>query len=135
MAPKVFRWDESLSVGDKTLDDQHKQLFSLAQVIDEGAVNLDLIRSSLECLLNFAEQHLAHEENELARVGYRDLDLHKKIHNEFRKQLNLLVKKANLSMSEVQIMEVMEEIKSFVTCWLYQHIKSVDSQYKSYLTS
>lgn len=127
----VFEWSDELLVGNKNLDDQHKQFFALANSINVVNASPDSVASSLITLIEFAEEHLTFEERELARVGYRDALFHKEIHDQFRKQLAILVQKAMQGQNEKG---VMIEIKSFVTCWLYQHIRLVDSLYKPYMS-
>lgn len=81
-----LNWHESYNCGESTIDQQHRKLFDLANILIESAFTRDenpqRFDSNLEKLLAHVVQHFADEEAILARYHYADLDAHARAHRE-----------------------------------------------------
>ncbi len=117
-------WDESLSVGDAHIDAQHKYMIqlagTLAKALENGQANL-VAHEALNALDAYTKQHFKDEEELMQRLGYVDLDLHRKKH------ASLLMDVQNL---KGQMIARMPNIGEYVIKWvqkcLVPHILGAD---------
>jgi len=77
-------WQEAYECGEATIDDEHRELFALAnRVIDallgSGAGAQDVL-AALDGLIAHVARHFADEEAILARLRYGDLEPHRRAH-------------------------------------------------------
>jgi len=123
-----MNWDETMSVGFKKLDDQHKILIDLIndayaaiQKHDEHKMT-ELINQMRE----YANMHFAFEEKLISQYGFPGIENHKFKHAKFNSEVDEFKKKqfekTNLS-----------QIFVFLSRWLTTHIMDEDKQYASYL--
>ncbi|MCK6546160.1 hemerythrin domain-containing protein, partial [Myxococcota bacterium] len=79
-------WTEHLASGEETLDDDHHQLFILANALLDVAFSENRTQSKilaqLEALLEHVVAHFSREEQILAARGYGGLRGHQRLHNE-----------------------------------------------------
>ena len=128
-----MRWNSSLSVGDVRIDDQHRRLFQLLDALvlspedDDNKVNVD--RAIAE-LCEYVAQHLRYEEALLKSVRYKDYSAHCAAHREFEDNLARLVERATTLAPSVAL----NEIEQFISCWLADHIATVDMRYRPFVT-
>lgn len=117
-------WDESLAIGDETVDNQHKTLFeavnSLVRAI-ASSDSKDSIAKILVLLEKYADVHFAAEEKLMKSINYRDLEKHKAIHDDFRVKVQEL--KSKFDKGEVHIKF---ETFAFVKDWLLNHVSGDD---------
>lgn len=82
-------WKEGFSVGDATIDEQHKTLLEqLARLEDQVMEHApaEVIEGSLGFLGHYIGWHLDHEERYMREHGYPELEAHLKLHDAFRRQ-------------------------------------------------
>ncbi|MGO8695017.1 MAG: bacteriohemerythrin [Rectinemataceae bacterium] len=124
-----IEWTNSLNVGFREIDDQHRGLVdrinSLAEAVDLGLDGLSL-KGILEDLSAYAATHFALEEGYFDRFGYREAAAHKKEHADFAAKVKVFEHdfaegKTTLS----------AEILDFLKSWLTNHISFSDKKYKS----
>jgi len=123
-------WDEGMSVGIDSLDNDHKQLIAiLAQLM--SAKNDQLEQSAIDSIFEQLEyyclSHFSKEEALLATIDYQQLAEHKKSHQTFIKKIPRLKQQwfADISKQEV----VKEQIILFLQQWLIKHILEDDLDY------
>lgn len=77
-------WQEAYECGEPTIDREHHELFDLANVLLDASFKLktapQAFNEALEKVVAHIAKHFADEEVLLARYGYKDLDLHRRIH-------------------------------------------------------
>lgn len=124
----LMNWDESMSVGVKKLDDQHKSLINLLNQAYEAIQRHDehVLTELIEKMRSYANMHFATEEAYMKRYGFPALEHHKFQHAKFNSEVDSFKKKqfekTNLS-----------KIFVFLSHWLATHIMDEDMQYASYM--
>lgn len=129
---KKFLWDESISVGDEKIDDDHKELFAITNTLLD-AINTEkseeVFLSIFTRLDNYVKHHFQREERLMQKYHYPKLDAHIALHREFEAQLPKVKEKFLSSYSK----EAALQIYQFLTDWLIQHIIKEDLQYARYI--
>lgn len=129
-----FKWDESLSVGIKEIDDQHKtligyihQLKSLSYNQDEGIKTLQDI---LAGLFNYTVYHFFTEEKIMEDIEYPLYPKHKTEHIEFTNRVIDYIDVFSNSKVDIK-----DEVCDFLIKWLQSHIKNTDKTLGKFLIS
>lgn len=129
----IITWNDSLSVGVKTFDNEHKQLIFLINELN----NAILIRSSEKTventivqLINYTELHFNHEEEYMRLYDYPGYEAQKKEHTALKAQVHdyydqLKAGKKSFSLS----------LMNFLKEWLINHIMVADKLYKDFFAS
>lgn len=129
----LLEWSDEYSVHVKELDDQHKNLFDLVNLlydsIDDGN-DKEILRPVLDRLLDYIAYHFGSEESLLQKYEFAEERRHKKEHDEFSwKVLNM---RGRWSRGEdLQIAEV----QNFLSDWIKNHILRTDKKYSAFLNS
>ena len=126
-----IEWGNVLSVGNDEIDDDHRLLIELFNMlnhsISEGD-DPDYLAAVLEELLNCTIWHFSHEERLMLKYGYEDYAEHRAVHQELIKSAKSLQQKVlqedrSLASEELEFLEK----------WLTEHILSTDMKLGSYL--
>lgn len=123
-------WNESFSVGEKTLDTHHQHLAHLINQL--GGRESDDLKSEqmvdiLSALVKYAEYHFRHEEKLMADVAYDHIESHRQEHLHFCEVVAEICYGATLGVIGAQ------ELFSYLTRWWRNHILLEDMKYKPYL--
>lgn len=124
-----IKWISEYSVGNKDIDEQHKELFTMIndffhQEGRESAISI------FQHLSSYIDLHFDAEENLLRQINYPETENHIKQHNELRKKFHLLQKKL-----DDYNLDIHHKIALFLYNWLASHILKADMEYKSYALS
>jgi len=128
----LMEWNEELSVGVPSIDNQHKKLVAmLNELYDAVQANhgQDALSKILGGLVNYAVSHLKYEEELLGKAGYPSLAEHKKEHERLIKQ----VLKIKVKYREGGDEALSTEVLNFLRKWLLNHIQGSDREYSPYL--
>lgn len=128
---KDLIWDKSLSVQVQEIDDDHRKLVDLFNILNHSVENEDApdyIEAVMEELLSCTVWHFKHEERLMLRHAYAGLAEHKSEHNELVESARALQQKLQQQGKTVSA----EEIK-FLENWLTGHILGADMELGSYL--
>ncbi|MFK5984880.1 MAG: bacteriohemerythrin [Pseudomonadota bacterium] len=123
-------WNDGMSVGIESIDNDHKKIFSIiAKIIDASHDMLtdELLNDIFSDLEYYAQSHFHREELLMEKIGYKHLQLHKQTHNKFIEKIPEL--KAQLLTNNSY--DVAEEINLFLHHWLIDHILVTDMDYAS----
>ena len=128
-----YVWDTSFETGVGPIDEQHKELFAavnnLMTTCAQGNGKEEL-KKSLDFLGNYTIKHFYDEEQVLKKYQYPDYEAHRKIHEEFKKEVrDMSVQWIMKGASEELIKEVEEKIGN----WLVVHIKGQDLKWGAFL--
>jgi hemerythrin-like metal-binding protein len=126
-------WNETLSVGIGSLDDQHKKLVGYVNDL-QGAVqdehSKDAIRNILLNLIDYSLFHFQTEEKLFGRYSYPQASEHINEHLDFEEKVRKFVsdyKNGKITLS----LALMDFLKN----WLINHIMVTDKQYSKFLIS
>ncbi len=139
-----IKWVPSMSVGEKTIDSQHKKLLDqinkLVGILSSLEVNMAQLRESIHFLYTYIEEHFSYEEGYMAKNKFPGLEKHKEIHQKFVQfyedfQNELKEKTASKGFSSIEIKGLLKKVNKYLGDWLVHHIKGVDQVYAKYIKS
>ena len=128
---KDLVWDSGLSVHVKEIDEDHRRLVDLFNILTHSVVEGDAanyIEAVLEELISCTVWHFRHEERLMLKYGYEGLAEHKAEHRELIDSVKTLQQKF-----QQQGKAVSNEDIEFLEHWLTEHIFVADMQMGSYL--
>lgn len=129
----MFEWNESFSVGNQAIDDQHKQLLALCNKC-YGILSLggSTARSQLHSLIDelgeYVRIHFDYEESVLRLYNYTKLAEHIAEHDAYWQKLSNIRNKAA---TEV---DISNDVMVLINEWWEHHILENDAQYRQYLS-
>lgn len=128
---KDLVWDSMLSVQVEEIDEDHRKLVALFNMLNHAVVEgdaTDYIEAVLEELISCTVWHFRHEERLMLKYGYKDLLEHKTEHQELIESAKTVQQQLLQEGKPVSI----EEIK-FLEHWLTEHILTADMKLGTYL--
>jgi hemerythrin-like metal-binding protein len=120
-----FVWSNRIVLGVSEMDAEHKILVDrINDFIDAMAVrSQDRMRQTFKAMGAYAAEHFADEEVYMAKIGYPQLDSHKKIHER-------LLAKVSQYGHEIESGDFeYKKVAAFLRNWLVSHIMGVDTKY------
>ncbi len=124
-----FEWDASLDVNVNEMNEQHKTLIGLMQVLydksESGVFSKDEVNACLDDLVNYVIQHFADEEKYMASIQFPGLSAHQQIHGHLLTDLGRLVTNFKQGTSA----KISAEFVIFLKFWLSTHIRGIDTKY------
>ena len=124
-------WTEKFSVGVKSIDDQHKELFNLLNNFYAGfekQTPQNKLLSLIKPLADYASMHFAIEEGYMKRCEYPELKEHQLEHQRF---IDKVRDYETRHLNGKLIVTI--EITNFIRDWLTNHIMVVDKKYSNFL--
>jgi len=140
----VIEWEPSMSVGEETIDSQHRKLLEqinkLVKILSSMEVDISSLRETIHFLYTYIKEHFDYEEKYMERIGFPGLENHRKIHRQFVRfyedlQKDLKEKSTSGSFSSVEIKELLKKVQTYLVDWLVHHIKGADQEYAKYIES
>lgn len=130
----LFEWTKSLSVGDETIDEQHRQLLNqtnqVLEMMTGGDPHPERISHILDFLGEYIEKHFSHEEEYMRRHAYPELNEHCALHCELTDQYTKLREKINTRHPTLKSVVTLE---NFLGKWLINHIGEEDKKYHDFI--
>lgn len=130
---RYFEFDISLITGIKSIDEQHKYLFSifddLMNALSIGSAK-NIIYDLLIKLKDYAFYHFNDEENLMISINYPDIDFNMEEHNNFKKIVEQYIneyKDTNYSITA--------DTTDFLYSWIRHHILISDKKIVEYLSN
>jgi hemerythrin len=133
MAPRgtVFlEWDSALTLGDETIDRQHRGLVELINELHRHLDSPDRDAQVMLCLTNmylYAKGHFRDEEAFMERVGYPDREGHAALHRAFVQKINHLT---DCCLSDAS---PYTELLDFLVLWLREHELAEDERLMAFV--
>ena len=128
---KDLVWDHVLSIGIDEIDDDHRRLVDLFNILNHSVEDGDAteyIGAVLEELINCTVWHFSHEERLMLKYGYNGTEEHKMEHQE------LVNSARELQQKYIQAGKLDEkEDLQFLEHWLTEHILVADNRLGSFL--
>ena len=128
---KELVWDYVLSVGNDEIDEDHRRLVDLFNILNHSVTegdDPDYLAAVLEELINCTDWHFSHEERLMLKYGYEGIAEHKMEHQELIKSAKELQQK----ILQAGNLVANEDIE-FLERWLTEHILTADMKLGSYL--
>ncbi len=121
-------WHDCFLIGDPTIDQEHRQLFELANELlaatDKPALTMCVMK-----LYRHVREHFDHEERLMREVGYPSYLAHREAHNQLITGLN--------SVSEMIARDQWspQDLCVLIASWAENHIPKVDAALAEYVRS
>ncbi len=122
----MYQFTDDCLTGINEIDEEHKRLF---QLINE---TMDMLKTgdSQNIVLNllmelkvYAENHFAHEEAYMEKIGDKELPRQRVEHAQFKEKISGY---AVTTMTEETSSQIAQELLSYMAKWLYRHILGSD---------
>ena len=126
----MFEFTDDCIIGIAQIDDEHRYLFEILNkayllvTTDFHSDRYQDLKTIIEELDNYAEQHFAHEEAYMMEICDPELILQRAQHSFFRDKIREF-EFINIDEEEEQ-QRVLSDLVSFLAKWLYRHILSSD---------
>lgn len=130
-----MKWTDSLSVGIEQIDFQHKTLINAINELFDACskgMGRKKITETLEFMKNYTVTHFKDEEEVQRKCGYPDFVNHKKIHDDFVKQVIVY---SNRLETEGPNISLVVDFNKFVNSWLMEHISNEDKKIGQFINS
>jgi hemerythrin-like metal-binding protein len=128
----LIRWTDALSVGVPSIDDQHRQLVSLLNQLQDGIFTgkeKSALGGVLQGLIEHTMAHFRYEEELFARTDYPDAITHKEEHDKLVQEILDVRRKYETVGPSVMTIPLM----SFLKSWLTAHIQDADMKCSAHL--
>jgi hemerythrin-like metal-binding protein len=129
---KELVWGEILSVGVDEIDEDHRKLIHIFNILNHAVAegeSKEYLAATLEELINCTVWHFSHEERLMLKHRYPEAEEHKAEHRELiqsAQELQQELLRADKPVAEQQIM--------FLERWLTEHILTADGRLGTYLS-
>ena len=117
-----FVWDQGYTVGNPAIDEQHKNMFVLANSLPEKMEAAEVKRVIMD-LYKHSRQHFRDAVQMMKEIDYPKLKEHCELHEKLITQLNEISSRSFESDEEVV------KFKRFVYDWVLDHILNHDKDY------
>jgi len=127
----LISWNENLSVGIKSIDEQHKKLVGMVNDLHSAMGSgrgKEIMSQTVAGLVEYTKGHFCYEEELMKKHSYPGLLNHKLKHDNLTKQVSGLDKKIKDGQAVVTV-----EVMNFLKDWLSTHIQSEDKNYGPFL--
>lgn len=127
-------WDESFSVGNLLIDNQHRRLLgfcnALAECVESSGPESDFrFHEILNDLAVYAREHFTTEEKLLERLAYPELEQQRQDHFRYEEKVTEILSSATFGKLEKVA------LYRFLSEWWSQHILVGDMAYRDFLAS
>jgi hemerythrin-like metal-binding protein len=121
-------WKNFYSVGDASLDAQHKQIVRSINELYEAMTkksSQQAIKPILDRLVKYTFEHFKHEEQAMEAAEFPDLIEHRAMHDKIRQKTLVLQQNADFLTGH--------NLLAFLKEWWVGHIQTIDKKYAPYL--
>ena len=115
-------WDNTLSVGNDAIDKDHQKLILLLNRTVHHDLSNSEINEIILDLTRYAQFHFSHEEALMESIGFPELEVHRKQHQQMLKKVERLAG----SWFRQQGVETLNELRTLLREWLTKHIYESD---------
>jgi len=129
-----LQWTDDLCVGVEEIDNQHKELFEridnlfLAMKQGRGREEVGALVGFLE---DYIVMHFGTEERYMKEYDYPDSILHRAKHARFSEEFSSIKGRFG---SEGSTVELVMQMKAFLTDWWVNHIRTIDKMLGVFLS-
>lgn len=128
-----IEWDESFSVGNGEIDEQHKKWIAIYNKMDAAMSATDtaslsaITADSLTAMYDYAREHFKFEEQYMEQLHYPHLIEHRRKHRDFENKIYQDMRgiKAGTVILNTTLLKVIKN-------WLVDHILHEDKKYHAF---
>ena len=128
-----IEWDESYSVNNPEIDEQHKKWIAIYNNIHDTLTGGDiapltnLTENSLEAMHDYACTHFNFEEEYMEQINFPDIVAHRRIHRDFENKIYRYTRdvKEGKTLLNTSLLKIIRN-------WLLEHILNEDKKYSAY---
>ena len=127
-------WDESYSVGDQELDEQHKRWIDIHNRLHDDLLGgsastlKTLATDALKEMLRYVDHHFACEERYMATIGYPEASAHWRLHKDFDNMIYSLLR----DIEDGKMPVLNSELIKILQTWLVNHILVEDRKFADF---
>ena len=131
-----FEWDDSYSVGNEEIDNQHKKWISLYNQLDDALLSNEQDRLShiqseiLQQMTEYVDYHFTYEEKYMRDIDFPEAENHWRMHKNFRDEIYRLCRD-HQNGSIILNTEILDKIKR----WFAEHIMLQDMKLREFLNA
>jgi hemerythrin len=128
-----IEWDDSLSVGIRLIDEQHKMMIQRIREVYsaiEKSQDMGNIVRTLDFMVEYTNFHFSTEEKHMKEKNYPGPKYHREQHEEFKVTLNRMIEDFG---EEGVTNGLKTSVNVFLGNWLINHIKGVDIEFGTFL--
>ena len=132
-AKDYLEWKDEYSVGIESIDQQHKKLINLINMLQttvDYSTGEAFEREVLDTVVDYTKTHFAYEEGLMSKYGYPDFEAHKGKHREMINEVQKLTAEYDQNPEHA-----MQHGLNFLKQWLIKHINGTDKEYSDFLHS
>ena len=125
----LISWEEQYSVHVKEIDQQHKKLFDMVNIIYDSILmerDDDVLEQIIKDMKDYAFIHFKTEESYFTKLKYKDTPSHIKEHQYFIKQAENFANEYKGKDPSLKL-----KILIFLKDWLMEHILVTDKNYEA----
>jgi hemerythrin len=115
-----IEWSEKYRIGNEAIDEEHKELFRIANKFLEAKCT-EAMRASAVELRNYTREHFLHEEILMHEVGYPLTATHLTLHADLISKLGAIEEK--IERGDLHH----PELEEFINFWFVKHMATVDA--------
>ncbi|MBU1043548.1 MAG: bacteriohemerythrin [Candidatus Omnitrophica bacterium] len=122
-----IKWHKGLSVNVEEIDNQHKRLIEIINILYSSVIALDSTRLQENILIDmmeFADTHFKTEEKYMERFKFQGLESHRLEHEKFVKKIIKLERVILKSKADAR-----PAMLEFLKDWLESHLLEIDREY------
>nr|WP_312577442.1 hemerythrin family protein [Sedimentibacter sp.] len=131
----AYKWDKSLETGNATIDEQHKSLINaindLLDACSKGKGRIE-VQKTLKFLSEYVIKHFDDEEKLQIKSKYPDYTAHKKLHEDFKKDVANIVSEFEEGGATIPLVA---KVNGKIGEWLIKHIKTMDKKVADHINS
>lgn len=132
-------WKEKYKIGVDKIDEQHEELFRRVEdfVISlrkdgEWETKLPKVKETLEFMQGYVVTHFADEEAYQEEQGYPGLEIHRQVHEDFKKEVGeYAIKFEEQNYPE----DLVQQFAGKLLAWLINHVAATDQKIADYVKS
>ena len=125
-----IEWSEKMSVGNMTIDQQHKTLITLVNTIYDAmgrGKGDEVLEETVSKLTVYVKNHFTHEEKFMRQCGYPGLAAHQQTHRGLTEKVQEISQKMKAGQKFSSV-----SLAGFLKDWLVNHIMMEDKKYAAF---
>lgn len=128
----MLKWCNDFEIGIEMIDAEHKNIidhFEKLYILMKEGKGKEYYNDLIKFLKDYVNTHFDHEEELQLKIGYINLEEHKKIHNEFRYKVEHIIERTHWhSITNKELLD----LNLFIKDWLVNHIMIEDKKFGSF---